>query len=168
MEEGLVSLRAVEPADLDFLYEIENDPRNWEVSNTRVPFSKNTLHYYLNNVQDVYIDKQLRLVVLYNKVPCGLIDLFDFEPHHRRAGVGIIVDEGFRNKRIATQAIVLLKEYCFKSLDLRLLYCNILANNTASIQLFTKASFFYVGNKINWHRSRTGQLMNELMYQFNF
>ncbi len=168
MEQHRVTLRAVEPADLDFLYDLENDPDNWEVSNTRVPFSRNTLHYYLNTIQDIYNDKQLRLVVQLDGEACGLLDLFDYEAYHRRAGVGVIIAKKFRGQHIAGTAIELFKMYCFKNLDLRLIYCNILANNEASIRLFEKASFFYVGKKKDWHRSRSGTFIDELMYQFNF
>jgi diamine N-acetyltransferase len=33
-------LRALEPEDLDFIYQIENDESVWEVSNTQTPYSK--------------------------------------------------------------------------------------------------------------------------------
>ncbi len=168
MDKSRISIRAVEPADLDFLYDTENDPDNWEVSNTRVPFSKNTLHYYVNTIQDIYNDKQLRLVVQLDGKACGLIDLFDYDAYHRRAGVGIVIAKAFRKQGIAAVSVELLKDYCFKNLALRVLYCNILVNNPVSIQLFEKASFFYCGRKKDWHRSRSGGFIDEVMYQFNF
>ena len=38
-----ISLRALEPEDLDFLYSTENNQIFWEVSSTQTPFSKFTL-----------------------------------------------------------------------------------------------------------------------------
>ena len=35
-----IHLRALEPEDLDFLYQIENNESFWEVSHTKTPFSK--------------------------------------------------------------------------------------------------------------------------------
>lgn len=165
---GKLELRAVEPMDLDFLYDIENDQELWEVSNTRVPFSRNTLIQYLQSIQDIYQDKQLRLVVTENGIACGLVDLFDFDAFHRRAGVGIVISKEYRGKGIALIALQLLKDYCSKHLDLRLLFCNITANNQNSIRLFEKSSFFYVGNKKQWHRTANGDFVDELIYQFNF
>ena len=42
-----IHLRALEPEDLDFLYEIENNESIWEVSNTQTPYSKWVLKNYL-------------------------------------------------------------------------------------------------------------------------
>ena len=42
-----IQLRALEPSDLDFLYDLENDQCLWTVSNTLVPFSKYTLKEYI-------------------------------------------------------------------------------------------------------------------------
>ena len=35
-----IILRALEPEDLNFLYQIENNESFWEVSHTQTPFSK--------------------------------------------------------------------------------------------------------------------------------
>ena len=89
-----VSLRALEPSDLDLIYSWENNPDVWEISHTLVPFSKFVLTQYLKTQHlDIYTSKQLRLVVMdKNSLAIGLIDLFEFEPTHKRAGVGILVD----------------------------------------------------------------------------
>jgi diamine N-acetyltransferase len=41
-----ISLRALEPEDLEFLYALENNETDWEVSNTQAPFSKYLLKQY--------------------------------------------------------------------------------------------------------------------------
>lgn len=164
---GELYLRAVEPEDLEFLYELENDQDLWEVSNTRIPFSKNTLQQYLSSVQDIYTDRQLRLVICVDAQSVGAVDLFDYDPFHQRAGVGIVISKDFQQKGLATVALKQLIQFCSSNLGLRLLFCNILSNNQHSIALFEKASFFYVGNKKYWHRSATGEFIDELMYQLN-
>ncbi len=40
-------LRALEPEDLDFIYQIENDESLWEVSHTQTPYSKFLIKQYL-------------------------------------------------------------------------------------------------------------------------
>jgi len=78
-----VKLRALEPEDLDFLFEIENNTNFWEVSSTLVPFSRFILKKYLENAhQDIYEAKQVRMVIeeISNNKTIGLIDLFDFNP----------------------------------------------------------------------------------------
>ena len=44
-----ITLRALEPADVDLLYKWENDTSIWKVSNTLVPFSKHILEQYIRN-----------------------------------------------------------------------------------------------------------------------
>jgi diamine N-acetyltransferase len=54
-----IYLRALEPADLEFLYAIENNESIWEVSNTQTPYSRFLIRQYLKNEhQDIYEAKQ--------------------------------------------------------------------------------------------------------------
>lgn len=162
-----IYLRALEQGDLDFLYELENNTDVWEVSGTIAPYSKNVLQLYLDNAyRDLYDVKQLRLVICSQEhLKLGLIDLFDFEPTHKRAGMGIIiVDEKQRNKGIGAEAISLLCSYVFEVLDLHQVYANILEENEASLHLFKKLGFVQVGIKKDWVRSRD-RYKNEVLLQ---
>nr|WP_292960642.1 GNAT family N-acetyltransferase [Muricauda sp. UBA7809] len=162
-----VYLRALEPTDLDFLYKLENDTSVWEVSGTLKPYSKKVLQLYLDNAhRDIYDVKQLRLCISNHQDHCiGLIDLFDFDPKHRRAGVGIIVaDPSERNKGVGAEALSLLCDYAFSTLDLHQLYANIMEGNQASVHLFEKMGFVEIGIKKDWIRTREG-FKNEIMYQ---
>lgn len=162
-----INLRALESEDLDFLYELENNTDIWEISGTLTPYSKHVLKLYLENAyRDIYDVKQLRLCIC-NKEDkvVGLIDLFDFDPKNRRAGIGIVVLEtGFRNKGIGGEAIDLLGKYAFNVLNLRQLYANVGENNEASLHLFKKFGFEIVGVKKDWILSE-GIFKNEVLLQ---
>lgn len=148
-----VILRACEPGDLDILYWWENDMSIWHVTNTYIPYSRNTLQKYLESLHDIYTDKQLRLIIETGGKPVGMIDLFDFEPYHLRAGIGILIaDKNDRHNGLATDALLTLKKYCKDVLGLRILYCSILENNTPSLKLFEKCGFEHNGKKTAWHR----------------
>jgi diamine N-acetyltransferase len=168
LEGSHIQLRALEPTDLDFLYELENDELVWEVSNTVTPYSKFVLKQYLENShRDIYDVKQLRLVVstLNDQQTIGLIDLFDFDPKHERAGIGIIIlSEKDRGKGFAKEAIQLLCTYAFQHLNVHQLYANITEDNTSSIQLFKKLGFSEAGIKKDWILSK-GKYKNEHLYQ---
>jgi len=89
-----INLRAPEPEDLDLLYLWENNTEVWQISGTIVPFSRFVLKQYLENAgKDIFEMKQLRLIIQLNsnKRPIGAIDLFDFDPLHRRDGIGIVI-----------------------------------------------------------------------------
>ena len=149
-----ISLRALEPEDLDFLYRIENDVALWQVSNTTAPYSRFLLKTYLENAHlDIYQAKQLRLAIVQNSDNqlVGLIDLFDFEPQHRRAGVGIVIDSIARRNGYASEALALVIGYCFQTLHLHQLYCNISTENNSSVKLFSKFGFVKTGLKKDWN-----------------
>ncbi|MBR6262629.1 MAG: GNAT family N-acetyltransferase [Prevotella sp.] len=138
-----LKLRALEPEDLDFLYTIENDEDLWEVGNTNVPYSKYAISNYLLTTQnDIYADKQLRLVLEddSNK-PVGLIDLFNFSPSHLRADIGIAVVADVRNKGYGKEAVEWLVRYSKNVLHLHQLCAWVGAHNAYSLKLFHNAGF---------------------------
>lgn len=162
-----IRLRALEPTDLDFLYELENNVAIWEISGTITPYSRHVLKQYLQNAhRDIYEVKQLRFCICdKNDVVIGLIDLFDFDPKNRRAGVGIVVlEDKNRNSGVGAEAISLLMDYAFSILALRQLYANVVVGNDASVHLFKKLGFQEVGIKKDWIFSN-GIYKDEILFQ---
>lgn len=162
-----VTLRALEPEDLKFLFETENNESFWSVSHTQTPFSKFLLKQYLENAHlDIFEAKQLRLIIEenLNNQPIGMIDLFDFNPQHKRAGIGILIAEKYQKNGFASEALQLLINYSFTHLNLHQLYANITENNTKSIALFKKHFFTQIGTKKDWTFSN-GKYKNELIFQ---
>ncbi len=162
-----VVLRALEPEDLDFVFEVENDEGNWELGSTQTPFSRFVIREYLKNAhKDIYEVKQLRLMITDDKNrPLGLIDLYDFNPKHKRAGIGILIaDPEDRDKGIGSKALQLLCKYAFVHLELHQLFAHIQKDNTASIHLFEKHGFVQTGVKKDWNRYK-GTYQDELLFQ---
>ena len=161
-----IILRAVEPEDLELLYRWENNIDYWLISNTIKPFSKYTLKKYIENShRTIFETGQLRLMIdtKENKKTIGTIDLFDFDPFHQRAGVGILIaDESSRRKGYASMALKCLIDYCFNTLQLHQLYCNILSSNCESMELFKKLGFIETGIKKDWIKTSNGYLDEHL------
>lgn len=149
-----IFLRAMEPSDIDLLYKWENQPDNWLVSNTFNPFSRYTLAQFIESAtKDIYETKQLRLMIIEKSTDAaiGAIDLFDFDPFHLRAGVGILIGEQTaRKKGYASESLEVLISYAGKILLLKQLYCNIGENNEDSLKLFIEKSFVITGQKRDW------------------
>ena len=161
------NLRALEPEDLEFLYQIENDESFWEISHTQKPFSRYMLQQYLESAHlDIYETKQLRFIIeeTATKKQVGMIDLFDYNPQHKRAGVGILIHPDFQKKGFASEALSLLINYSFSHLQLHQLYANITSDNMQSISLFKKHNFFQVGIKKDWILSK-GKFKDEVLFQ---
>jgi diamine N-acetyltransferase len=156
---GKIKLRPLEPDDIDLLYKWENNIEIWLVSNTKTPFSKHILAQYLKEAaKDIYETRQLRLIIQNEKrKPVGAIDLFDFDPYHLRAGVGILIHNKIdRNQGYATDALEALSNYSYEILGLNQLFANITTDNLKSIQLFQKAGFKKVGIKKDWIKTVSG------------
>jgi diamine N-acetyltransferase len=163
-----IKLRALEPEDLELLYEWENNDEYWIISNTISPFSRYTLKLYIENShKNLFETGQLRLMIdlVPENTTIGTIDIFDFDSYHKRAGVGILIaDEKYRRKGYATQALQCLIDYCFNTLLLHQLFCNIVENNKESLELFSKNGFTEIGSKKDWIKTPDGYL-DEHMFQ---
>ena len=161
-----IKLTALEPLHIDVLCQWENDTSIWKVSNTLTPFSKYVLEQYISNSNlDIYTTKQLRLMISNNdNIFVGCIDLFDFDPTNRKAGIGILIAENKnRKKGYASEALSLLIEYSFQILNLHSLYCNITVDNIPSLSLFQKHNFEIVGTKKQWIRNGNQWLDEHLL-----
>ncbi|MEI8201896.1 MAG: GNAT family N-acetyltransferase [Bacteroidota bacterium] len=144
MQNQHIQLRAPEPYDIEKLYVWENDTSLWHHGNTIAPLSRYDLEQFILNSQyDIYHNRQLRLMIVLKETNevIGTIDLFEFDPIHRRAGVGILIDKQFRKNGYATQSLQLLIEYAFTKLHLHQLYCNIISTHAVSLRLFTNNGF---------------------------
>ncbi|MEP7167733.1 MAG: GNAT family N-acetyltransferase [Bacteroidota bacterium] len=169
----LVRLRAIEPKDIDLMYQWENDMEVWNVSGTTSPFSKYTIEKYMEECKrDIYSNKQLRLAIELadvTKKTIGFIDLYDFDPHNQKAGVGILIgDKGERRKKYGKEALQLLIKYAFGILNLHQLYCHVHESNHNSFHLFSSAGFKKTGvledwikNDGEWEKVFVMQLLNE-------
>jgi len=167
LEYGKIRFRALEPEDIDLLYEWENDAKIWEISNTYEPFSKFILAKYIRESnRDIYESKQMRMIIeTLDKKAVGAIDLFDFDPYHFRAGVGILIhDEKDRKLGYASDALELLSIYASEYLRLHQLFASISEDNPASIHLFKSKGFELCGTKKDWRRTLEGW-KSELMFQ---
>jgi len=162
-----IYLRTIEPADAQLILKWENNSENWAVSNTLVPFSEHLILQYVNSAQDIFETKQLRFIICTTETdkPIGTIDLFEYDPLHRRAGVGVLIDElSERNKGYANEALQLMIRYSWERLNLHSLFCNIFESNEHSIKLFEKNGFEQTGIKKDWVFINK-EWENELFYQ---
>ena len=168
-----ISLRALEPEDIELLYDWENNREFWRISNTQLPFSKYILEKYIENSHlDIYQSKQLRMMIDLNTDSStrtiGCVDLFDFDPFHARAGVGILIaNSADRNLGYAAKALNEIIDYTFNYLQLHQLYCNITSENTASLKLFEGSGFSIIGTKKDWIKDNNGYIDEMILQLIN-
>lgn len=139
----IVKLRAMEPEDLDMLYQIENDSSIWHVGTNNVPYSRYALHDYIAHASgDIYTDKEVRLMIdNENNETVGIVDLVNFSPQHQRAEIGIVIKKGCRNLGYANAAIRKIISYAHDIVHLHQLYAIVEVSNEISLSLFESLGF---------------------------
>ena len=171
----MLRLRKIEPSDLPFLYQWENDATMWADSDTHNPLSRHDLHQYIENTTgDIYRDGQLRLIIedsqlstlnsqLSTKI-VGCIDLFDFDARNRKSAIGMYIAPDARGRGVGKQAVQLLLDYAFNFLHLRMVYAIISVNNVACSRLYEQMDFLpssslrawtLEGDAILWQKMNT-------------
>lgn len=153
-----VTLRMPKLLDLDQLLLWENNLKNSLFSDNPIFYTKEQIEELLTSDQDIFLNLQMRFMIDSSGSAVGCIDLFEYDMVNSRAGVGIFIDEKFRNMGIATKALSLLKSICIKDYFISNLHANILHTNKASIQLFKRAGFNKNGVKENWIRTENSML----------
>ncbi len=173
----MVRLRKLEPTDLPFLYQWENDAAAWRDGDTHNPLSQQDLRAYIESTTgDIYRDGQLRLIVEEQSgnaaesvesaerkgvrmgeaqsgdgtLTVGCVDLFDLDIRNRKAAVGIYIAPDRRGQGLGKEAVRLIGRYAFDVLHLRLLYAHIGAWNTPCQHLFRRLGYKQVALLPHW------------------
>ena len=107
-------LRAMEPRDVSQLHAWENASEDWWMGASVQPISMEAMQQFATGQHDLYRDRQLRWMLdallsegEWNTV--GAVDLYDFDPRQRRAGVAIHVDQDHRRLGHALGGLLLLR-----------------------------------------------------------
>lgn len=143
MKEPNIRLRALELEDLDFLYQIENDDRLWELGVSNVPYSRRVLLDYITSASaDIYVDNQVRLIVENEQnEQVGILDLTDFDPRHHRAELGIVIKKEFQGQGYAKASVSRLLQYARNVLHLQQIYAIVGIRNQKAAKMLQSVGF---------------------------
>lgn len=125
----------------------ENNPDFWEVTENEGPFSLDDIKYFIENSNSLEDSGQLRYMIsTHSGRIIGAIDLFDFDPLSRSAGIGILIAKPEdRSKGFASDALLTLIRHSRSGHLLKQLHCIIYPSNIASIKLFSRCGFKHSG-----------------------
>lgn len=159
------TLRAMEPTDVDWLFDVENDMSLWHCGNTTSPISHADLKALVAHSDlDLYQSRQMRLMIDAEGETVGAIDVFEFDPFHLHASVGIVIIEKHREKGYAADALTTFGQYLTDTFGIVALSATIEADNTASRRLFESCGYELVGRKKQWLR-RGKEWVDEVEYE---
>ena len=166
ISDGNISLRIAEPEDARQIYDWENDRSVWRVSETSSPTSLFQVEQFLLGNNDLWTNRQLRLMVCQKDVECpvGSIDLFDFDPVNSRVGIGILIEKAYRSQGLATRALSLCLEYLAHDVMVHQVHCLIDVMNGESRRLFKGLGFGECGCRKDWIKTPEGYL-DAVFYQ---
>lgn len=159
LQEKEITLRAIEPDDLDFVYLAENDTHSWHSSATVAPMSRYLIQQYIESYRaDIYQDRQLRLIATHTLTGerIGVADLYDFDPRNSRAGVGIYIAPNMRGKGYGKQMLALLSDYAQQFIGIHNLYAIISTDNTPSRQVFAHCGYNEIATLPHWVKTSQG------------
>jgi diamine N-acetyltransferase len=163
-----ITLRMVEPGDATKLLLWENNPENWKVTDTEVPFSLHGIKMLIEQQQQIRSTGQLRMMICLNDTfqeAIGAIDLYDVDFKNKNAYVGILIgDQINRGKGYARDALEIIIKYARNTLSLYNLVCSIQATNKESIHLFETMGFEKIGCRKNWFLIKNNRV-DEFLYQ---
>ena len=149
--DGIGILRALEPSDLPWLYALENEEELWHLGVSKEPWSKHVLEQYISNQPgNLLRDGQLRMVLEIQGQLHGAVDLYDYDPFTRKAGIGIALDAESSGKGIAKPVAERLIQYAMGTLGLSMVYAVVPVDNEPSNRLFTSLAFEASGSLKQW------------------
>ena len=155
------------------LHRWENASEDWWMGATVTPISREAMQAFADGTHDLYRDRQLRLMLDHSasgdmegdRMTVGALDLYDFEPRHRRAGIGVYIDPRFRRQGHAIMGLTLLVDYARLHLGLHQLFAEVPVSNASSMDLFRKLGFLKTGERRDWIRTSTGSWANVATFQ---
>lgn len=163
----MVTFRAPEERDVDRIFLWENDPGFFEVLPNAAPLSRLQVWEYIKNyTADPFSTRELRQLIDDSESgsTVGYMDLFEFDPVNKRAGVAIYIEEGSRGKGYGTAALEALEKYATHTLAIHQVWAIVAIDNEASRKLFIGAGFKASGRLRSWIRRRR-QYVDALIMQ---
>lgn len=149
-----IKLRALEPQDIDTIYEAENDEAAKVSSDNIAPFSRHTLARYIaSTIARPDDEHQLRLIAerCDTGATIGILDFYDISILHRRSFIGIYVLKESRRKGYGALILKEAEKYARQTLGLHTLAARILADNKTSFHLFSRMGYSMAGMLPDWH-----------------
>lgn len=151
-----ISLRPLEPEDLELMYTMENDPELWLSTSDPHPYSKYAIRQYLaNQPQDIFQCGEMRNVIQLTPQgeAIGFVDIVNFSPSNLRAEICISILSAHRGKGYGHASLCKIEQWAKEMLNIRLLYAHISCqHNPACKSLFLSSGYTLVATLPLWHK----------------
>lgn len=159
MNKCKLTLRALEPEDVEFIAQMENDEDSLRYSDRVAPLSLQSVRTYIMTCDpDPFATGQLRLMVESDDGErVGLLDFYEITQRHSHAMVGLIIAPVHRGKGLSVRILRMACLFSERRLHLESLGALVAAGNIPSLRAFERAGFREVGRLSNWWHTIDGR-----------
>jgi RimJ/RimL family protein N-acetyltransferase len=140
-----VTLRPVSPDDLPTLYAWRIDLDTWSATTDQAPYGMTFELYRERAEAKARNEVDAEFVAEVDGTVVGRGGLFAFDVLARNAEVGMAFGPEHRGKGYGTETLRLLVDFGFRHRNLRRIWLETLASNTAAVRCYTKAGFVEEG-----------------------
>jgi len=140
-------LRLVEEEDLPLLVVWRNNPLIWRWFFNKFPLSKTGQKDWFLNLNKDASKKLFVICLLENNDPIGTIGLdnIDFLNQSTEIGNILIGEQEYFGKGYGREAVTLLLNFCYWSLNMNRVYLEVIKENTKAVQLYEQCGFLVDG-----------------------
>lgn len=167
MTDQRLKLRSPRLEDTDWMLSVENNPEFWIYGDNQTPYLREDIEQFIldqEHPDDVAV--QIRKVIEWEGNSVGIVDLFEIDYDHLRAGVGILIfDEQVRSRGVAALALCDIETFARRELGMHQLHCSVRGNNPAALRLFEKLQYKSCGERKDWYRSDADHFDSEMLFQ---
>lgn len=93
----------------------------------------------------------------------GAVGLFDLDKRNQKTEIGYWLGMEYWGKGVASEAVSLVVQYCFRTLKLHRVYAHVFVGNVASERLLLRLGFQWEGLERDCRRRR-GRWMDSILY----
>ena len=143
LQNDLIKLRAIEPSEYELIRKWRTSPDVYMSFFEFNPISQKQNNDFYANASARTNEFNFCIETIKERTVIGTISLLNIDYRNRKAELGrvCIGDKNFLHKGYCSSAINLVKEYAFKNLNIRKLYCEVFNSNEKAVNLYKKCGF---------------------------
>jgi len=153
LETKRLILRTIEQSDaetyLQYLVRNKKFLEEWEPKREESDYSIEKIENQINDDNKKLLDKKSYLFLIMNKISGEIIGTIKISNvilgPFLSCYIGYKLSDAYINNGYMTEAVIAIKDYCFKNLGLHRIEANVMPRNARSKKVLMKAGFVYEG-----------------------
>jgi diamine N-acetyltransferase len=142
----MISIRKSILSDCDRIWQWENDPSIWSITDEPGPFEKEDILSFLNLQNDLEQNGQERWLMFLDHEPIGMIDLFQYNSDQRSVGIGLVImNQECKGKGYGKEVMYLMENHLISVFRLEKFSALVFESNQTAIGFFRSIGYVIIG-----------------------